>query len=259
MEGRPLDHLELLSVAEKDEQYYSTWIGDEVQELAQRYLGIRRWLQFRNAITVLSRFGYFAMTTLSNNPTPGEEFCEASMPQDSKLWQRLLMVALNNELQLPAEIPRSYAKFVKDIHLVTFFLFGDFYELAKRATNFFYTTNDTTSYQLKRMNYLYKAIGVMSLVRLVADIANQPIEQDKLNAEHNTDRTQVAPTTDRSPTDPSIVCHLCSGDRTQPTSTICGHIFCWNCIHLWLKERNECPICRTPTEPSRLIHLINFR
>ena len=245
-----------LTIAEKDEHYYNDWIGDGLQELAQRILGIRRWIRFRSAITVLSRFGYFAVTTLSNIPTPGEEFCEA-LPSNSDFMRHLLMVALNNELQLPSEIPKSYSNLVKNVHLITFFLFGDFYELAKRASNFFYTTTDTTSYQSKRMNVLYRIIGCVSLVQLIVNISKQS---------QNTQEPKVLEVDDRiknishaSVVDPALICHLCSERKTEPTSTLCGHIFCWKCIHQWLKERSECPICRTPTEPSRLIHLINFR
>lgn len=237
MEGRPLNQLEILSIAEKDEQYYRNWIGDDIQELAQRYLGVRRWIRYRNAITVLSRFGYFALTTLSNISTPGEEFCVARIASPT-FMKHLLMILFNNELQVPSEIPKSYAKFVKDIHLITFFLFGDFYELAKRATNFTYVTSDTTSYQSKQMNFLYKIVGCMSIIQLVINIS-----KDTRSSESKLERdSRIKSISHFSEIDSNTMCHLCSERRTEPTSTICGHIFCWNCIHQWLKERSECII-----------------
>lgn len=252
--GRPLNHLELLSVGEKDEQYHKVWLEDNIQELFQRTLGVRRWIRLRSAITVMSRFGYFAFTTLSGNPTLGEEYCQAQAP-DKNLSKHLLMILLNNELQLPKEIPKAYVSLIKDVHLITFFLFGDFYEFSKRITNFFYLTQDTTTNQTRRMSQLYKLLGCVSLIQLLIKISQQAQSEFEFKTKPEINKLE-----DPQPaSDVAMICNLCSGTRAEPTSTICGHIFCWNCIHNWLKSHAECPICRTPTEPSRLIHLINFR
>lgn len=241
--GRPLSHVELLTIANKDEQYYRDWIGDPSQTLAQKILGVRKWMKFRNAITVLSRLGYFASII-----TPGEEYCDA-LPTKRDFFQRLATILLNNELQLPTEIPKFYAQLLKDVHLITFFLFGDFFELAKRVTSLTYLTHDSNIYQSGRIGIVYKVLGCMSLVKLLLTISQH---QTEANTQED------IPKVDKD-IKPVRICQLCSETRVEPTSTLCGHIFCWTCIHKWLKERTECPICRAPTEPSRLIHLLNFR
>lgn len=257
MAGRLLEHLELLSIAEKDEQYYKTWMGNNLQELAQSCLGIRKWIQYKSAITFLSRFGYFGLTTLSNILTPGEEYCEATVNVKS-FSKKLLLILLNNELKLLPEIPKHYGVLLKELHIITFFLFGDFYEFPKRILGYYYTTLDLNTYQSKRMNYLYKLIGCLSIIKLIIMMKSVSSKEivDDIN---NTDIKIEYPTLRQKTNDSNMTCQLCSDTRTEPTSTICGHIFCWFCIHQWLKERSECPICRTPTQPSRLIHLINFR
>lgn len=39
-------------------------------------------------------------------------------------------------------------------------------------------------------------------------------------------------------------CILCLTEMKDPSCAPCGHIFCWNCIINWCKERSECPLCR---------------
>lgn len=242
-DGRKLNHIELLTIAEKDGQYFNEFLRDDAQELAQRLLGIRKWIQFRNLITNLSRFCYFSMTTLLNNTTPGEEFCEAEPTKE--IWNRLLMVILNSELQLPGDLQR-FARLLKDMNLVTFYLFGDSFEFAKRVANFSYSSY-AQDISKPRDKLTYKILGIMTLIRLaLTNTISQPQPETPTSAII-------------TPKNNDIACPLCSGQRSHPTSTTCGHIFCWNCIHQWLKERTECPICRTATDPSRLIYLINFR
>lgn len=225
----------LLTIAQKDEQYCTEWLNNDLQELGQRLLGVRKWIKFRNAITILARFGYFSATTLSNINTPGEEFCDVELSQ-SGFIKRLFMVLFNNEIRFPN------SKWFRDIHYLTFFVFGDFFELSKRITNFHY---DNLAQQSKLQ---YKLIGLMSLIRLFIDVSKK-----------QTTELLRKSSIENYPQDQSTICHLCSEMRTHPSSLLCGHIFCWFCIHQWLKERSECPICRQPTEASRVVYLVNFR
>jgi peroxin-10 len=40
-------------------------------------------------------------------------------------------------------------------------------------------------------------------------------------------------------------CTLCLEELKDPSVTTCGHVFCWSCIGDWLRERPECPLCRS--------------
>ncbi|XP_072302788.1 E3 ubiquitin-protein ligase RNFT1 [Eucyclogobius newberryi] len=41
------------------------------------------------------------------------------------------------------------------------------------------------------------------------------------------------------------VCPICQGEYRQPRALLCQHIFCDECIALWLNREKSCPLCRT--------------
>jgi len=47
------------------------------------------------------------------------------------------------------------------------------------------------------------------------------------------------------PTKQQRKCTLCLEELKDPSITTCGHMFCWVCIGDWLRERPECPLCRS--------------
>lgn len=40
-------------------------------------------------------------------------------------------------------------------------------------------------------------------------------------------------------------CTLCLEELKDPAATQCGHVFCWECIGDWVREKPECPLCRS--------------
>lgn len=40
-------------------------------------------------------------------------------------------------------------------------------------------------------------------------------------------------------------CTLCLEPMKDPSVTTCGHVFCWTCIGDWVREKPECPLCRS--------------
>lgn len=39
-------------------------------------------------------------------------------------------------------------------------------------------------------------------------------------------------------------CAICIDDLTIPTVTACGHLFCNECIKMWLNTKKKCPLCK---------------
>ncbi|KOS19604.1 Peroxisome biogenesis factor 10 [Escovopsis weberi] len=50
-------------------------------------------------------------------------------------------------------------------------------------------------------------------------------------------------------------CTLCLEDMRDPAATQCGHVFCWECIGDWVKEKPECPLCRREAMVQHILPL----
>jgi len=50
------------------------------------------------------------------------------------------------------------------------------------------------------------------------------------------------PTTSSSGGD--FTCSICFDVATEPVVTKCGHLYCWNCLEIWLRRVPECPMCK---------------
>lgn len=50
-------------------------------------------------------------------------------------------------------------------------------------------------------------------------------------------------------------CTLCLDELRDPAATQCGHVFCWECIGDWVREKPECPLCRREAMVQHILPL----
>ncbi|KAL7950750.1 Pex12 amino terminal region domain-containing protein [Trichoderma barbatum] len=50
-------------------------------------------------------------------------------------------------------------------------------------------------------------------------------------------------------------CTLCLEEMKDPAATQCGHVFCWECIGDWVREKPECPLCRREAMVQHILPL----
>ncbi|XP_055343566.1 E3 ubiquitin-protein ligase RNF185-like [Paramacrobiotus metropolitanus] len=55
-------------------------------------------------------------------------------------------------------------------------------------------------------------------------------------------------------------CNICFDSPTDPVVSLCGHLFCWACLHGWLEMRppgqqQTCPVCKAAVDRDKVVPL----
>jgi len=78
--------------------------------------------------------------------------------------------------------------------------------------------------------------------------------------EENTDSTQAQDQKDKEDEkdDSMFECNICLDVAKEPVVSLCGHLFCWPCLHQWLETRPNrqfCPVCKAAISRDKVVPL----
>ncbi|KAI8842756.1 Pex12 amino terminal region-domain-containing protein [Chytriomyces cf. hyalinus JEL632] len=262
--------------------YLFATLGAGVQTLGEEYASIvRRGSRSRMAPSIGKRFLFILFHCLSPYlPDAVLTACKSIVKKKDKYPSRLEPLAVWILKHEP--IIRKCFPVFSAIHLALFYLNGRMYEVSKRIFGIEYAMTRQLRQREAENAGGYEVLGVLILMRLgIQGLRELYLKLDSIEVDDDGDNSSdddngvkanrngaldeanvgfegsgklVEATGVIEPTiGTSNKCILCLESRTVTTSTPCGHLFCWQCIAEWCRNKPECPLCRQPAPLPLLI------
>ncbi|XP_064406332.1 peroxisome biogenesis factor 10-like [Halichondria panicea] len=151
------------------------------------------------------------------------------------------------------------------LHLSLFYLRGIFYHFGKRFTGINYVMVRYKTTTLADVTASRNTYCILSWI-IFAQIAFRVLKwiwdyfksRTKKTTHSTVNRIQEESQRDDIMVSTSLKCPLCLEMCEAPTTTLCGHVFCWDCVCEWVSENIACPVCRCSVEPQQLVCLQHF-
>lgn len=153
---------------------------------------------------------------------------------------------------------------VNQLHLSLFYLRGLYYTIGKRIMGIHYLV-----VQYERMatpTNPYKLLGLLLLLQVIyklikgiiafLNISRDPVEDESSIPHYSISNDSIGNC--EQTVSKTLKCALCLEACRVPTATPCGHVMCWECSTEWVRDKQECPLCRTTIEPQQLVPLQHY-
>lgn len=71
-------------------------------------------------------------------------------------------------------------------------------------------------------------------------------------------RGPEGPNRERGGASATFECNICLETAREAVVSVCGHLYCWPCLHQWLEtrpDRQECPVCKAGISREKVVPL----
>ena len=83
--------------------------------------------------------------------------------------------------------------------------------------------------------------------------------KDRLGATSSESKSNITETTsEETNTNAAFECNICLDVARDAVISMCGHLFCWPCLHTWLETRPNrqiCPVCKAGIGKDKVVPL----
>eukprot|EP01062_Namystynia_karyoxenos_P079144 TRINITY_DN8296_c0_g2_i1.p1 TRINITY_DN8296_c0_g2~~TRINITY_DN8296_c0_g2_i1.p1 ORF type:complete len:341 (+),score=117.49 TRINITY_DN8296_c0_g2_i1:88-1023(+) len=286
--------------AEKD-AHYKRDLTEHLNETVTRIVGTRAANRLEQELRLVAAGLYFFLSMGNSRQTLGQEYSDVIQVHESRLrplqtgariaqafvhigvpylldrWLPVLMGFLRNRADqlrpqwLRSLVLRAHGKqlLLKGavhqalrLHLALFFINGRFYHISERATRarLLLMTKPRPAMSYAWIGYIIIAQQVIELIQWIRagglsagssaegahDTAGESDEDEGLSAEVGS-------------------CALCLGARDgrkgPTTATVCGHLYCWDCISDLCRKSSspQCPLCRERISLQTLAPIYRYK
>ncbi|KDR85245.1 hypothetical protein GALMADRAFT_233991 [Galerina marginata CBS 339.88] len=265
--------------------YYGLTTGRAIQTLGEEYTDIWQYSSLsraappsapaRTSLIVLSLMPSYILGRWGQNPTLNNNY-----PRIAR-WFKIIPMAMD---------------IATEVNLAVFYLRGTYYDLMKRLMGTQHLSSIPEEPHTRPPSY--SLLGILIMVRLcyrliqfyqasksgnlpdvrqgnrssfssassdvfidgrpVSSLLDQHLESEPAKPAEEDERTALDVSSIPKEIRASRNCTLCLEERTDSCATECGHLFCWNCIVGWGREKPECPLCRQSLLLDKLLPIYNL-